>query len=92
MRSSASFIGLSLGLFVPSVALAGDWKTTISQDRVQITNGKMTIEEFSLCKVRAPGAKKSSVQMRTFAEAPVNAGISRDFFVAFHAATRTTST
>lgn len=89
MRSSALLVGLSFGLLVPSAALAGDWKTTISKDRVQIGNGKMTMEEFSLCKVTVPGAKKSAIQMRTYAEAPVNAGISRDFFVSFQSMTQT---
>ncbi len=89
MRLRATAIVLFLGLFLPSMATAGDWKTIISKDRVQVVNGKMTMEEFSLCKVTVPNASKSSLQVRTYAEAPVSAGISRDFLVSYQARTKT---
>jgi hypothetical protein len=89
MRAAAVVTTLLLGTMLPTLAFAGDWKAILSAEKVQVANGKMTMEQFSLCKVTVPGATKSSLQMRTYAEAPVNAGISRDFLVAFQASTRT---
>ena len=89
MRSTIVVTALVLSLFLPSFASAADWKAMIAADRVKVANGKMTLEEYSLCKVTVPGAAKSSIQVRSFAEAPVGAGISRDFFVAFQAMNET---
>ena len=89
MRAVAVVTTLLLGTLLPSFAFAADWKSLISADRVQIVNGKMTMEEFSLCKILTPGATKTSLQMRNYAEAPVNSGISRDFLVSFQAMTET---
>ncbi|GDX78550.1 hypothetical protein LBMAG42_03610 [Deltaproteobacteria bacterium] len=68
-------------LLCPHAALAGDWKAIIAKDMVVVANGKMTMDRYSLCKVKVPGAKKTSVQLRVYAEASESAGISRDFFV-----------
>lgn len=66
-----------------SPASADDWKSNLSREFVTVANGKMTSENFQLCKVTVPAAKKSSMQIRSYAEAPASAGISRDFFVGF---------
>lgn len=60
-----------------------DWKTTISKERVVISDGKMKMEEFQLCKVKGAPSGNNSFQMRSYTEAPNNAGISRDFMVSF---------
>lgn len=87
MRDRLVSLLVLLSLLVSSSAHAGvDWKQLIGQDRVKTIGGKMVIEEFQLCKVAVPGAQKSSIQMRSYAEAPINAGISRDFFVSFESA------
>jgi len=70
-------------LLAASPAVAKDWKATIAEDQVQITDGKMTMEAFSLCKIGPPGGTRKSMQIRDYVEAPVNAGLSRDFVVSF---------
>jgi hypothetical protein len=82
-----------LSLALPSAALAGtDWKALIAKDRVQVGSGKMTLESFQLCKVKVPNAQKSSYQVRTYAEAPDDGSVSRDFLVSFESAMSTVMT
>ena len=88
MRAALLATTLLLGTFIPTMSHARDWKSIISSDRVQIANGKMTMEEYSICKVTVPGASTSSLQMRAYTEAPVGA-VSRDFLVSSHAKNRT---
>ncbi|MDP2307552.1 MAG: hypothetical protein Q8P18_16110 [Pseudomonadota bacterium] len=84
MRLNILFATLLVCLAAPRPASAGsDLKARIAKDRVQFVDGKMKIEEFHLCKVTVPGTSKSSLQMRSYAEVPVNAGVSRDFLVSF---------
>jgi hypothetical protein len=90
VRLSSPFIA-SLALVIAAApAHAGsDLKARIAKDRVQLVDGKMKIEEFELCKVTVPGASKSSIQVRSYAEVPVNAGVSRDFLVSFESVMQT---
>jgi hypothetical protein len=82
LQSALASLLVLLSVAAPTHAYAGpSAKARIAKDRVQIVDGKMKIEEYRLCKVTVPGAEKSSVQMRTYAEVPLNAGVSRDFFV-----------
>jgi hypothetical protein len=67
-----------------SPAVAGDdWKKTISEDQIEIKDGKMTSESFSLCKIGPPDGNRKSMQIRDYVEAPVDSGLSRDFVVSF---------
>ncbi len=83
-----AFLVLALSLSTPAAA-GTDWKAMIGAESVAIADGKMRIEEYQLCKVNVPGAAKTSMQIRSYTEAPLNAGISRDFVVSFSAITQT---
>lgn len=78
---------VTLLLCASSSAGAGtNLKDIIGKDRVQVVDGKMKIEEYQLCKNTVPGAAKSSLQFKHYAEVPVNGGVSRDFLVSFESA------
>ncbi|PIE84846.1 hypothetical protein CSA08_05080 [Candidatus Gracilibacteria bacterium] len=64
---------LSINLF------AQDWKDQLATDLVVVKDGKMTITDLTLITILEDG---SSVQIKTYAEAPINSFISRDQFVA----------
>lgn len=90
MRVFAPLAAMLVLLAESAPAHAGsDVKARIAKDRVETVDGKMKIEEFELCKVTVPGAKKSSVQIRNYAEVPVDAGVSRDFLVSFESVMQT---
>lgn len=90
MRLTSLIVPIALACLASPVAYAGSGlKDIISKDRVQTVDGKMKIEEYQLCKVTVPGATKSSLQIKSYAEVPINAGISRDFFVSFESVTQT---
>lgn len=88
MRTLSAAIVL---LALTSSALAADWKAKLAADRVRLVGGKMVIEEYSLCKNTIPGASKSSLQIKSYAEAPANGPISRDFLVSFESTMQTAS-
>ncbi|MDP2313131.1 MAG: hypothetical protein Q8P41_09525 [Pseudomonadota bacterium] len=77
---------LSLAFLASTPAHARDWKKAITSDLVTIADGKMKIERFQVCDVKVPNAAQSSLQVRTYAEAPAGGSISRDFFVSFQTA------
>lgn len=54
------------------------WKEMIGRDQVKIAGGKMVSEGYKLCKMA-----NKSFQLRSYAEAPESAGLSRDFFIQF---------
>ena len=60
---------LSLGSYS---AHAKDWRAKLAGDLVTVADGKMKTERFQVCQVKAPGANKSSLQLRSYAEAPMN--------------------
>lgn len=76
-------------LISPPALAGGSLKDIIGKDRVQVVDGKMQIVEYDLCKNTVPGAAKSSIQIKSYAEAPVSAGISRDFLVSFESGMQT---
>ncbi len=55
-----------------------DWRAEIGAEMVQIQDGKMVYEDFEICRVEGSDLR---MQVRYYAEAPVDAGISRDFFI-----------
>lgn len=62
----------------PVAAQSVDWRAEIGADYVQLIDGKMVYEDFNTCTDAVAGTE---YVVRYYAEAPVNAGISRDFFV-----------
>lgn len=63
---------------LPSFAQDVDWRQEIGADLVQVRDGQMVYEEYEICGVEGSGER---IQIKYFAQAPADAGISRDFFV-----------
>ncbi|MFN7146361.1 MAG: hypothetical protein ACK4YP_21490 [Myxococcota bacterium] len=85
MRFVSMWVFVSVLLTAALPARAADWRARVSADIVKFVDGKMKLEHFKVCEVKVPNARKSSLQVRTYAEAPATGAISRDFFVSSHA-------
>jgi len=70
-------------LFATPAVAGDDWKKTISEDQIEVKDGKMISESFSLCKLGPPDGDRKSMQIRDYVEAPVDSGLSRDWVVSF---------
>jgi hypothetical protein len=64
-----------------SASAQDDWRAELSEEWVEMRDGKMVIEEFILFKVAVPGYEETTFQVRTYSEAPATGLISRDVFV-----------
>jgi len=64
---------------------AQDWRQSLSEDLVSVSDGKMVSEEFNLVKIAVPGYEPVQLQLKVHAEAPEGGLISRDNFVALTA-------
>ena len=60
-----------------------DWAQELAEDMIEIVDGTMLFDEVGICKMAFEGYQPASVQVKIHSEAPAEAGISRDNFVAY---------
>jgi hypothetical protein len=78
VRYLLCFVSGTVLLSSAALAQGVDWRAEIGADMVQVVDGKMVYEDYEICGVAGSGSR---MQIKHYAEAPVGAGISRDFFI-----------
>lgn len=78
MKKLTAIILFALVCFINNNVNGQKWKQELAEDLVTIQNGKMESIDYSICTFE----NKNTMQIKTSAECPESAGISRDNFVA----------
>lgn len=81
LTSACKAVVVLLLAVAPVQAQEVDWKAELSEDLVEIQDGKMTMTEYSIVKLEMQGQQTNPVQIKVYAEAPEDGIISRDNFV-----------